>query len=207
MGKFRKSLSAKLSAFILMMALVVLFTYSSIIIVTNVTGEWYSVGENAVKNEIYQQTAEAAEKNILESVYELSLDEDAVFYATESMEEGYGTETDIENDEADEAAPEEESEEELYIRLIQQNDDELIVGESSVYEFGYAIYPYVLSSDGSREVDKEQPVKQVNPELSEQEGVFITGVDHNYFRLEIYLGQLSADPVSYTHLDVYKRQA
>lgn len=204
MGKFRKSLSAKLSAFILMMALVVLFTYSSIIIVTNVTGEWYSVGENAVKNEIYQQTAEAAERNILESVYELSLDEDAVFYATESIEEGYGTETDIENDEADEAAPEEESDEEMYIRLIQQNDDELIVGERSVYEFGYVLYPYVFSSDGSREVDKEHPVKQVNPELSEQEGVFITGVDHNYFRLEIYLGQLSADQLPDYVAPIYK---
>lgn len=191
MEKLKKNFAAKLFAYILMITCVVVLTFSLVIIANNLANEWYSVGENAVKKDIYNQTAESAEASILEAIYSLEDENSEIFYEVTTIEEGDGTdpiEKEISYDEQ---------------QLLKSLDGELLTGELSAQEFGYSIYPYKEDGD-SYSVDRNHPLRQVNAALAKDKGTIIKGSDHGVFRIELYLGNLSVEQIPDHIVPVYK---
>ncbi len=200
MEKLKKKSSARLSAYILMILCAVVMVFSSMIICVNIAGEWYSVGPKAVKNDIYNRTANEAEEQIFESLYDSFYYESDELYSSEVIEEGTGSE-----DDADTETENQKKEDTKYAIWLRQYSGEILVGESSADGFGYSIYQYDYSEDGEKSVNIDtEPVRQINAGLAEREDVFVSGTDYDYFHIDIYLGDLSSQQLPDHVVPVYK---
>lgn len=205
MDKLKKKLAVKLAAYIFMIVCTVLLVFSSIIACVNIAGEWYSVGELAVKNDIYSRTAEEAQAQLIDSIESLYYYEgisDDTYYDDE-MESDMAAEEDISSEED---MDEFESQIKDYIDVLKQmdEDEELLKGEALAGGFGYSIYKYDLSSEGGKSLNRKNPVRQVNTELAEKEGSFTMGLNHDFFRIDVYLGNLSTQALPDYVSPVYK---
>ena len=68
MKKIKENFTAKVIAFILVILLSVTVAFSVIIVLINAEGQWYSKGERAVKEDIYERTAEYAMNLLTEKI-------------------------------------------------------------------------------------------------------------------------------------------
>lgn len=70
MKKIKDSFTAKVIAFILVILLSVTVAFSVIIVMVNAEGQWYSKGKRAVKEDIYERTADYAAELLTERIME-----------------------------------------------------------------------------------------------------------------------------------------
>ena len=179
----KKNLIVKLSAYIMMIICAIILAFSILVIGINVWGEWYSSGEKAVERELYERTASVAQQDILNAFYDMQSDNLFIdnIIEDENEDESYSA----------------------YLAYLKSSGQELMAGESSAAEFGYSIFP-CMNDDTGTEVDKKHPIWQVNPELSKKDGVIISGSNHGFFQLEIYLGDLNSGQIPEYLVPVYK---
>lgn len=199
MERLRKNLAVKLTAYILMILCTIMMSFSAVVVFTNIVGEWYSVGSDAVNKDIRDYTAYAAESNLLQEIFDLEASSSDIAYTTEIIEE-YDAGTDEQF--SDEQSEEENSRQTIQ-QLLKEVDGELVTGETYADEFGYSIFPYIEGQEKTS-VDYSKPIRQVHPELAKEEGVFIKTTNHSDFRIEVYLGELNEEELPDYVVPVYK---
>lgn len=163
MEKLRRNITAKISAYILMIAMILICFISAAVVAVNVESEAYSSGRAAVKDGLCADTADAAQ-------YKLS-DKINTYIVPEYTED------------------ENRNRDALREGFKAYEDEELLTGESDSAKFGYIITENSDDADGS---GNEVILRSVNQEIIDQSnGDSFISVSrmHDYYTVRVYVSQ------------------
>lgn len=76
-----------------------------------------------------------------------------------------------------------------------EDQSTVIYGEERATQFGYGIYANVLAGDSSEDAEWET-IREINPQLKDEEGVYVTTVEHSgIYRIDVFLGDIESGGV------------
>ncbi|MCI9598413.1 MAG: sensor histidine kinase [Firmicutes bacterium] len=170
MEKIKKSLTAKVAAFVLLQALIVAAVAATVMVGFNLELGWYDKSEQEVKQDIYHETASAASVQIADELLYIQEEQGQLEAALESP-----------LDQSDKKEP-------LYGRIHsdQPEEKEILYGEREATGLAY----HLRMDLGMENGEDKQIEKKLHPALFQEEAAYREIFDHVNMQIEICLFDL-----------------
>ncbi|MCQ4637992.1 sensor histidine kinase [Anaerovorax odorimutans] len=189
MEKLKKSLVAKITAYILLLACVTMAVFSAAVVLFNEERGWYSKDAETVEKEIYHEAANKASLSLIDQIYSLSslTEPDAEDYYPEE----YGTgELTAEEEKAIEAEAQAKDKADELAAIAELKEKAPENGKENA-DFGY-----IVSFDNAK-TQEAILIWQANADLKTTEGVYSESFYHEggsgSYKVEIFLRSSAAN--------------
>lgn len=169
MEKIKKSLAAKITAFLLLQALILMLVISTVIVGFNLDMGWYDKDQQEVERDIYQEIALTATQQIA----------DEVLYILEGQAQEARQESQLDQSEDGKI------EDALYERVHSEltGGGEILYGEEDAAGLAYRLQMSFDMKNG----EHKQAKREVHPSLMQDPAAYEETFDHDSMQIKIYL--------------------